>query len=399
MEQLDAKKKAVKKPLKKTTNPFFRFLAFLVTVALVLGAVFLVVNRDIFNLDGLRRWFAYRSIRRSDTGQADSFSYDGGSSSSFASLNGGLLVCANNSIRLYDGSGTVYFNEPVSMENPVVDCTDSAALVYDAGGTNLSLLYGEESYFTLSLEEGGRILSARLNDAGWMTVTTQESGYKGVVTIYNDQQEPVMRVNLSSRFVTDAILSQDCQTVALATAGISDAAYESRLDFYDINHSADDPEPDNTLSLGDQVCLDLRWTDDGIWVLGDSTLSLVSGSGALKCKYVFSGRYLKNFTLDGDGYAVLLLGKYRAGSEAQLVVINTAGEASAALTVNEQIFALSAAGRYIAVLRSGNLEIYTSSLDLYRTLETTQGARQVLQRADGSTMLINANTAHLYVPN
>lgn len=399
MELLDSKKKPVKKPRKKTTNPFFRFLAFLVTAALVLGAVFLVVNRDMFNLDGLRRWFAYRSISRSDTGQADSFSYDGGSSSSFASLNGGLLVCANNSIRLYDDSGTVYFNESVSMEHPVVDCTGSAALVYDAGGSNLSLLHGEDAYFSLSLEEGSRILSARLNDAGWMTITSQESGYKGVVTIYNDQQEPVMRVNLSSRFVTDAILSPDCQTVALATAGISDTAYESRLDFYSIHHSADDPEPDYSLSLGDQVCLDLRWTEDGIWVLGDSMLSLVSDSGQLKSKYVFSGRYLKNFTLDGEGYAVLLLGKYRAGSEAELAVIDTDGEVSAALTLNEQIFALSAAGRYIAVLRSGNLEIYTPSLDLYRTLETTQGARQVLQRADGSTMLINANTAHLYVPN
>ena len=29
----------------------------------------------------------------------------------------------------------------------------------------------------------------------------------------------------------------------------------------------------------------------------------------------------------------------------------------------------------------------------------TPRTRQVLQRADGSTMLINANTAHLYVPN
>ena len=395
MELLEPKKQPPKKP----PNPFFRFLAFLVTVAMVLGAVFLVANRDKFNLDGLRRWFSYRSISRSDTGQAESFQYDGGTSCSFATLDGGLLVCSTNSIRLYGGNGTVYLDETVSMEHPVVESNDSAALVYDAGGTALCLISDTEQVFRLSLEEGSRILSARLHEDGWMTVTAQESGYKGVVTVYNDQQEPQLRINLSSRFVTDAVLSPDHQTVALISAGVNAAAYESRVDFYRVNRSEDDVEPDFTCSLGDQVALDLRWTENGIWVLGDSALFLVSGSGDLKSTYGFAGRYLKSYTLGGDGYAVLLLGKYRAGTDAELLVIEPDGSVSASLAINDQIFGLSAAGRYIAVLSSGALNIYTPVLEVYRTLETTQGARQILQRADGSTMLINANTAHLYVPN
>lgn len=395
MELLEPKKQPPKKP----PNPFFRFLAFLTTVALVLGAVFLVANRDTFNLDGLRRWFSYRSLSRSDTGQAESFQYDGGSSSSFATLNGGLLVCSPNSIRLYGGNGTVYLNETVSMEHPVVVSTENAALVYDAGGTDLCLVSDTESVFRLSLEEGSSILSSRLNDDGWMAVTAQESGYKGVVTVYNPQQEPELRINLSSRFITDAVLSSDHQTVALVSVGVSNASYESRLDFYRLNRDTEDTEPDFTCSLGDQVVLDLRWTDDGIWALGDNALFLVGNNGDLDATYGFSGRYLKGYSLAGDGYAVLLLGKYRAGTEAELNVIDPDGTVSSSLAINEQVFGLSAAGRYIAVLSSGALNIYTPSLEVYRTLETTQGARQVLQRADGSTMLINANTAHLYVPN
>ena len=395
MELLEPKKQPPKKP----PNPFFRFLAFLVTVAMVLGAVFLVANRDKFNLDGLRRWFSYRSISRSDTGQAESFQYDGGASCSFATLDGGLLVCSTNSIRLYGGNGTVYLDETVSMEHPVVESSDSAALVYDAGGTALCLISDTEQVFRLSLEEDSHILSARLHEDGWVTVTTQESGYKGVVTVYNDQQQPELRINLSSRFVTDAILSPDHQTVALISTGINAAAYESRVDFYRVDRNEDDVEPDFTCSLGDQVVLDLKWSEKGIWVLGDSALFLVSGSGELKSTYGFAGRYLKSYTLGGDGYAVLLLGKYRAGTDAELLVIEPDGSVSASLAVNDQIFGLSAAGRYIAVLSSGALNIYTPALEVYRTLETTQGARQILQRADGSTMLINANTAHLYVPN
>ena len=108
---------------------------------------------------------------------------------------------------------------------------------------------------------------------------------------------------------------------------------------------------------------------------------------------------MKNYSLDGSGYAVLLLGKYRAGSGTTLLAVDAAGSAAASLSFDEQVLSLSAAGNYVAVLTAGNLQIYSQELNLYRTLETTQGARLVLQRADGSTMLINADTAHLYVPN
>ena len=95
-------------PPKKRPSRLLRLLAFLVTLALMAGAVALVANRDKLNLDGVRRWFNYRSLERSDSGQAESFSYDGGSASSFATLDDGLLVCSTASIRLYSGSGTLY---------------------------------------------------------------------------------------------------------------------------------------------------------------------------------------------------------------------------------------------------------------------------------------------------
>ena len=44
-------------------NILVRLLALLVTAALALGALTLVVYRDQFNLDAVKRWLAYRSIQ------------------------------------------------------------------------------------------------------------------------------------------------------------------------------------------------------------------------------------------------------------------------------------------------------------------------------------------------
>ena len=95
-------------PEKRKPNLLVRLLAFLVTLALVLGAVALVVNRDRLNLDAVKRYFSYRDLERSDSGQAQSFRVDGGDSSRYASVDGDLLLCFTKGVKLYSGSGTVY---------------------------------------------------------------------------------------------------------------------------------------------------------------------------------------------------------------------------------------------------------------------------------------------------
>ena len=383
---------------KKRPNRFVRFLAFLVTLALMVGAVVLVVNYDKLNFDSLRRWFAYRSLERSDSGQAESFHFDGSASNVFASVDGDLLICSPNSIRLYSGSGQLYVDETISMENPVVSVSGGIALVYDAGGRDLFVYANREEAFSLSLEEGQSILSADVNQKGWLAVTTQESGYKGAVTVYDSGYAPLMRVSLSSRFVMDAAVSPDNRSVALLTIGLTDGSFESRVECYALARTEEDTEPDWSCPVGGDAILALRWNDSGIWALGDTGLVIVSPDGTLSGAYDYGGRYLKAFSLDGEGTAALLLGKYRAGSTAELVLVGADGAAQAALDVNEQILSLSAAGRYVGVLTADRLDMYNQSLESYSTLDGTQGAQSVLLRDDGSAMLISSHTAHLYVP-
>jgi hypothetical protein len=170
------------------------------------------------------------------------------------------------------------------------------------------------------------------------------------------------------------------------------------VDLYRLDRTEEETEPDWTCPVGNNAILDLRWTSSGIWALGESGLYIVSGDGVLSGSYDYGGRYLKAFSLDGDGTASLLLGKYRAGSTAELLTINASGELAAALPVEEQVLSLSAAGRYVGVLTADRLDIYSQDLELYNTLNGTQNAQKVLQRSDGSAMLIDSTTARLYVP-
>ena len=158
---------AAPKP-KKRPNRFVRFLAFLVTLALMVGAVALVANYDKLNFDFIKRWFSYRTLARNDSGQAESFHFVGDSSNAFAVVDGDLLVCSPNTIRLYSGSGQAFVDQAVSMTNPVVSTAGGTALVYDAGGRELFVYSGREEVFSLTQEDGQALLSADVNQNGWL---------------------------------------------------------------------------------------------------------------------------------------------------------------------------------------------------------------------------------------
>ena len=378
---------------KKKPNPVLRLLAFLLSAVLVVGAVALVVYRDELNIDALRRYLTYRSLERNESGQAEEFHYTGDDSNRFASLDNGLLVCSKNSIQLYSQSGTAYVQKSVSMANPVISVGGDRAAVYDVGGTSLYVYGNKEELFSLS---GEQLLSARMNSAGCLTTITQGSGYKGVVTVYDASFQKVLDLQISSSFVMDAITSPNGKWLAVAALGQNGTAFETTLRFYSTSEGSG--EPAAQVSLGSDLALDLKWDDQGLWVQKEHGLALVSEKGEVRFSWEGSG-YLKDFSLSGDDFGVMMMGRYRTGNLGELIVVNDQGVQSASLNVQEEILSLSVAGRYVAVLHPDTLVIYDQDLEEYDRVQLEDNVQTVIMREDGTVMLVGDRSARLYVPS
>ena len=111
-----------------------------------------------------------------------------------------------------------------------------------------------------------------------------------------------------------------------------------------------------------------------------------------------SSLYLQAYSLQGEGFAVEYLSRSSASAVGQLFVIDGQGQVTGTLEVTEEVLSVTAAGRYIAVLTSSALTIYTSDLEEYAVLENTDGIRQALVRSDGSAFLVMEETARVYLP-
>ena len=134
---MDENKKAPAIKRLKQSNPIVRLLAFLVTAALVLGAMVLVIYRDTVNVDTLKRWLAYLSMETGESGESDPFSHAGGDKLSVAYLDSGIVTASAAGAHYYGLDGEPLAEEVLPLENPVLAASSTTAVVYDAGNQSL----------------------------------------------------------------------------------------------------------------------------------------------------------------------------------------------------------------------------------------------------------------------
>lgn len=378
--------KRLKKP-----NIAVRLLALAVTSALVLGALALVVYRDTINVDAFKRWLAFRNM---ESGQALPFTHAGGDKLSIACLDDGVVTASTAGAHYYSLDGTALDDRVLSMENPVLSSSRTAAVVYDAGNQSLLVFRSGEVHFELTLEGNNDLLSARVNDSGWLAVTAQQSRHKGAVTVYDNHGESVIDIGLTTAFAVDAAVSPDRKTVAVVTMGQENGSFFSRLLFFPVNQK----EPSAQVDLGSLTVLDLDYENNLLWVLGEDRLLTITPDGETVQSYLLSPNYLKGCSLGGDGFALLLTGRYRSGSADQAVVIDKTGQAVQTIPLTGQILDYAARGSSCALLSAGQLALYNDKLEQYDALEDSRTARLLDLAPNGSVLLANSQQAWLYVP-
>lgn len=390
------REKKAPKPRKRSSR-LTRLLAFVLTIALVVGAIYLVVNRDRLNFDALKRWFTYRSLAQGDDGNGQPFSYQGGASLTLANCGGDLLAVSQTGARLYSSGGTAYIQDTFTMTNPVCQVSGDSAVVYDAGGATLRVYQDRERVFDLG-STNATILSARLSDSGQLCVVSRASGFKGVISVYDDNFHHLMDLQLSSSYVLDAVTSPDGRSLLAVTAGQDAHLFTctlARYSFSELKESPKDPTPTHTWSLGNRLPLDLVWDSDGLRILSEYATLGANASLEEQGVYDWSDRYLKRYSLLGDDTFAVLTGKYRSGSQTTLEIVEPDGEILASADFSLPILDLSAAGKYVGVLTARELNIYTRDLSLYATIENTENASHLAMLPDGSAYLASQSAAWL----
>ena len=371
-----------------------RVLTVILTLVVVLGVVVAAAWKDLSSLDSVRRLFSYNKVQQDEQGKAELYSFSNDRSNVFALLGDHLIIASTTNVSVLGSDGSIVCSENVKLTTPAIAVGGQTAAVYDIGGRSLLIFSAGGLVRDMSGDLSGSILSVSLNSSDYMALNTEKSGYKSAVTMYDASGEKVLAFNSSEHYVIDATVLRDCKHMAAVTLGESGGVFADTVNIYSLG--SDKPTAVNTLT--GSLLLSTGSVAGTLACLTDEGLALFTAEGSLSGSYRYEYPYLRGQSLNGENFAALLLGRYRSGSTMKLVTVAQDGSTLASLDTTGEVLSMSAVGRYIAVLYSDSLVIYTPQLEEYARLDGTEYARSVLMRSDGTAVLVGSSSAWLYIP-
>ena len=377
-----------KKPRRKLRG----CLIFFLTMVAVLGVVVFAAYRDGTGFDALRRYLNYGSVEKA--GGESVYDYDASASNRFAALGDRLVMLSDTRLCVLNDSGGEVWSTAVNMSAPALHSGGGKAVAYDVGGTVLYVVDQNGEVLTLTTSEEEPFISATLNGDGWLAVTAKLKGYKGCVRVYNSDMEEVFLFRSSRRFVSDAWVAGKGSALAAVTLGQESGTFVSNVVLYHLTEE----EPYGNYDVTDGLAAATGWVDGKLAVVSDTSLTFADTKGTVEATYSYSGAHLREYDLNGDGFAAVLLNRYQTGSVGRLVTVAADGTELGSLDVSEEIQDISACGKYLAVLYLDRLVIYNPALETYASLKGTESVRGVLMRSDGSALLLSSESAKLFLP-
>ena len=381
-----------------------RFLIFLLVLVVMLGIVALAAWRDGTGFDALRRYFSYGSAQSSGSKE---YRYDESSSNRFALLDTTLVVLSDTSLRLISQGGEEVWSTAIRMSTPALEQAGEWAVAYDVGGTQILVVNRDGEVLQMETGENDLIISVSLSPDGYLAVTAEKKNYKGCISVYDLTGELLFAFNSSQRFVVDACSFDGGQKLAAVTLGQENSVFVSNVVLYNLKESGEQTVVTDAgveipsyadYDISDGLVLEIAERDGALLSVTDTSLNQTDEQGENQWSYSYQGEYLREYDLGGDGFTALLLNRYRSGSVGRLVTVGKDGTEMASLDVNEEVVGISAAGRYLAVLYTDQLVIYTPELETYAALVGTGTAVSVLQQKDGSALLLSGESAKVFLP-
>ena len=315
----------------------------------------------------------YRSdvLRGRDTSlqnESTRWTFEPGAQMTYAAAGGGVAIGSSTGLQMLDKDGYTAAQSVVSVTTPALTAAGSAAAVYDVGGTVLRL--GSANGTTVILDTADAIFSAALNDSGWMALVTEETGYKGKVTVYNAEMEPVYYWH-SGNYVLSARISPDCRTMAALTMEETGSAVHIFSLSSETEYAVYRTE---SLLLFDMDFLG----NDRLCAVQDGGLVFFTTVGADDGSWSFDGRYLSGYSFGGDGFVTVLLSQYLSGNTGEMCTVTYGGTVTGQLTLAEAVQNVSVREKQIAVRYGDSAAVYNQVLEEQRRASGVQGAKNLV---------------------
>ena len=349
----------------------------IVTMLVVVLAVLVFLYRDKLPVSSL----SGSSGKVSDIiTESEPFTYETGSNQMFTLMGDELAVASSTGLQLLDSNGGTISRDVFSMTNPAVCGNDSTCAFYDVGGYSLRIFKDEEFK---NFDRDSEIISVSVNSSGYYSVAGYEAGYKGSVTVYNTELNPIYEWYSGKGYILDAAVSPDNSTLAVLCV-------ESSGSIVHLFHF-DSEEEFASVSIPNELAFKLCFEKGGNFcVLSEKGIYFFGSNGQTLSDYGFDDNYLANFTLSEEYWSVVL-SKYVSGSDVSLLSFGSTGKVLGTVQLAAEPLSLFSQGSQLLVLDSSNIALYSHDLHLQKQNHVSAGFMSAVLLSKGNILLLSSH--------
>ena len=351
-----------------------RFILVMLVIIVALGAVlYALYMKDNKNSDA-----GTKGIR-----------FDVYSDNKFVWINSALAVASSAGTQLIDAKGDMLSSSTAMMQKPAITGGGDTAVAWSIGSKNF---YAVDKSGAKTVETDGAVTNISMNSEGLIAVAADDSRSKGAVTVYDKKLKPMYKWSSSeSGYLIDAALSDSGEKLAALTLNGSG----SKVSTFTLSST----EQKGSYNSENKVFFDIEYISSSrICILSEDCAVFLNDKADVVSNYGFSNGFLKDYSLDGSGFAALAIGKYKTGEAGSIVTLSPDGKVMGNINISGEVLSLSARGRYVAVLYNDRLVIYNSDLKEYKSVNDVSNIKQVLMRDDGSVVMISNSGALIHRP-
>lgn len=267
---------------------------------------------------------------------------------------------SDTSINTCDSNGSVLHSVYLPYSNPVVETVSKRALIYDMGGYNFTVISKKNEIYKKKLTN--QILFAEIGEKGNTAVVTSTDKYPSYLTVYDKSGTEIFRW-ADGNLITAVALDDSGNKCAVASVYALGGSLKTVVSILDLNKT-DIVSKSVPIEV---MALKLEYTKkDGIWVIGDRSLSVLDSS----CELIYSYNYSYDISLfDADEDYCAITFEKSGSKETVLALFEASVDTAKEITYNEAIKHLSV----------NDSQIYLNTLSKFNVLNK---AGQLISEAD-----------------
>lgn len=343
------------------------FLVVILIISIILGLMFSGGRFKVDNIYYMSRDIAYMNSYSERAANILNYT-KAQQNGDFGLYKNGLAVACNSEVKLFNATGRVTLTSGDIFACPVIVSSNKNLIVYDLGGSKLSVYNSFKKLRTLTFDGG--IADVAMSENGNFAVAVKSQNYNSVVHIYNDGCEEISTYS-SNKYTVSTQMSPDGKYIAVIGATASSGSMSAQLTVLKGSKNKIYAQ----LDIGELTPYTCRILDgDRVAVICSDRVCVYSLKGKLKGEYIYPDAQL-SYISSGEDSLSLLFEDDLVNGQNTLTVLNKNGRSVYSGAIRGTFTDMQMYGDHVFLLTNNGITKfnYKTKITTFKQSENTFG--------------------------